>query len=74
MPSPIDATAVTPEIEASFAAVGITFTQSGEEFLMVVNRLGNHIKDGMVLIPAETWNKVNEDVIEALKKLGVKNK
>ena len=72
MPSPIDATALTPEIEAAFAAVGITFTQSGEEFLMVVNRLGNHIKDGMVLIPAETWNKVNEDVVEALRLLGVK--
>ena len=71
MPSPINEDDLTDEIKAAFAAIGITFETSGDEFLMVVNRVGNQLADGMTLIPAETWNKLNEDVRAGLQQMGV---
>ena len=71
MPSPIKAEELTPEIEAAFAAIGITFAKEGNNFMMVVNRLSENLQDGVTLIPESTWNTLNEGVVTALRALGV---
>lgn len=71
IPSPIKAEQLTPEIEAAFAQIGISFTEYGEEFLMVINSTGEHIKDGMTLIDAEKWNEIDADIRKALEDMGV---
>jgi tape measure domain-containing protein len=71
IPSPIDEEELTAEMKAAFAAIGVTFTTEGDEFVMVVNRLGNQLKDGSTLIPTEMWDSLNESVKMNLKALGV---
>lgn len=71
IPSPISAEELTPEIEAAFKEVGISFEQNGNQLMMVINHLGNDLKDGMTLIPEETWNSLNESVKLGLQELGV---
>jgi hypothetical protein len=71
MPSPIDADALTPEIEAAFSKIGISFEMEGDNLMMVVNRLGEQLKDGMTLIPQESWDLLNQNVKDGLKALGV---
>ena len=44
MPSPIDEAKLTDEMRLAFEAIGITFTGSGEDFMMVVNKLSNDLK------------------------------
>ena len=69
--SPINKEQLTAEIETAFAAIGISFEERGEELLMVINRIGEQLSSGATLIPADTWNKLNSDVVEALSALGV---
>ncbi len=71
MPSPIDASALTDEMKTAFAAIGITFEDQAGQFMMVVNKVGDQLQDGMVLVPTETWNKLDSDITEALQALGV---
>lgn len=71
MKSPIDADELTPEIQAAFKEIGISFAYEGDQLMMVINRLGDNLKDGMTLIPEETWNSLNESVKMGLRELGV---
>lgn len=72
LPSPIDADALTEEMKLAFSKVGVSFVQQGEEFLMVINKVGEQVQDGVTLVPSATWDKVNDDVVTALEALGVK--
>lgn len=71
MKSPIDADELTPEIQAAFKEIGISFAYEGDQLMMVINRLGDNLKDGMTLIPEETWDTLNESVKMGLRALGV---
>lgn len=71
IPSPISAADLTPELEAEFAKYGIAFAYEGDRFMALINRLGNQWKDGITLIPEETWDTLNENVLRALEFLGV---
>lgn len=68
--SPISAEQLTPEIQSAFAKVGVTFKESTAGLMMVVNQLGDNFKDGVTLIPEETWNKLSTDVQQKIKGLG----
>ena len=71
MKSPIDADELTPEIQAAFKEIGISFAYEGDQLMMGINRLGDNLKDGMTLIPEETWDTLNESVKMGLRALGV---
>lgn len=71
IPSIIDAGDLTPEIIAAFKEVGVSFEYAGDQLMMTINHLGNDIKDGMTLIPEETWDTLSESVKAGLKQLGV---
>ena len=71
MKSPISAEKLTPEIEAAFAEIGITFEKKGDVLYMITNQLGEKVKNGLSVIPKDIWDKLNPDVAEALKGLGV---
>lgn len=71
MPSPINESALTAEMIASFAAIGVTFEEQAGQYMMVVNRVGDQLQDGMVIIPSTTWDKLDADVVYALRALGV---
>ena len=68
---PFDASTITPEIEAFFKEAGLTIVRSGEEVYAVINHMGDDLKDGMTLIPEETWDTLNESVKMGLQALGV---
>ncbi|WP_301067375.1 hypothetical protein [uncultured Duncaniella sp.] len=71
IPSPLDEDQIDEELRASFAAIGISFQKYGDEFLMVINQTGDHIKDGMVLIDKEKWDSLDSEIKQALTDLGV---
>ena len=71
MPSPINEEALTEEMRAAFAAVGITFEQGAEGFMMVVNKLGDDLSDGVTLMPKELWDQLDSDIVAGLKAMGV---
>lgn len=71
IPSPLDEDQIDEELRASFAAIGISFQKYGDEFLMVINQTGEHIKDGMVLIDKEKWDSLDTEIKQALTDLGV---
>lgn len=71
IPSPLDEDQIDEELRASFAAIGISFQKYGDEFLMVINQTGDHIKDGMVLIDKEKWDGLDSEIKQALTDLGV---
>ena len=71
IPSIIDAGDLTPEIIAAFKEVGVTFEYAGDQLMMTINHLGNDLKDGMTLIPEETWDTLSESAKAGLKQLGV---
>ena len=71
MPSPIDASALTTEMQTAFAAIGITFEDQAGQFMMIVNKVGDQLENGTVLIPTATWDKLDTDITTALQTLGV---
>ena len=71
MPSPIQASEVTPAMMEAFNSIGITFTECGEQFLMVMAQTGEHLTDGLTLIDADKWNSIDEELRTQLDLLGV---
>lgn len=71
VPSPIRADQITSEMEEAFREIGISFEQYGNDFLMVINQTGEHLKDGINVVDAEKWFKLDEDLRKGLKGIGV---
>lgn len=71
IPSFISKDDITPEIEAAFAAAGITFSEYGDEFLMIINEFGDHLNEWASRVDAETWNKLEDNTKQALIDMGV---
>lgn len=69
--SPFSADELTDEMRESFQKIGVTFTEEDDKLIMIINQAGQQLKDGVTLIPNETWDNLNTDVITALQNLGV---
>lgn len=71
VPSPIRAEQLTPEIEADFAAVGISFEEQAGQLMMVINQTGEKLTNGISLVSADKWAELDQGVKDALIALGV---
>lgn len=71
VPSPISADQLTPEIEAAFEKIGISFTEQGNQLMMVINQTGEKLTNGVTLISADKWAELDQGIRDALIALGV---
>lgn len=71
VPSPISAAKLTPEIEAAFKAIGISFEEQGNQLMMVINQTGEKLTNGVTLISADKWMSLDQGIRDALTALGV---
>lgn len=71
VPSPISADQLTPEIEAAFEKIGISFEEQSGQLMMVINQTGEKLTNGVTLISADKWNQLDEEIRNALTALGV---
>ena len=71
VPSPISAEQLTPEIEAAFEKIGISFEEQSGQLMMVINQTGENLTNGITLISADKWNQLDEEIRNALTALGV---
>lgn len=71
VPSPISAAKLTPEIEAAFKAIGISFETQGNQLMMVINQTGEKLTNGITLISADKWMSLDQGIRDALTALGV---
>ena len=69
--SPLRPDQLTDEMRSGFAKVGVSFVEERDKLYAVINKPGEQVKNGLTVIPEETWALVNTSIVEELKKLGV---